>query len=168
MSLVSLWNSPASTKAARRNSRPKACVLVKNPGMLHELKAPLTFKPGRFQPPKLAFDSFCNQISLTARMHMTDIITLDCDGSLQSHGTGSGGLKVCAGVCALVCVLFSSLDVLRQAALLYVAYVELMWVAKAWLKLAKRPIPQRLGVMNINYITLTLTFWQSHILFKIV
>lgn len=96
--------------------------------MLHELKAPLTFKPGQFQQPKLAFDSFFNQISLTARMHMTNIIALDCDGSLQSHSTGSGGLKVCVCVyvCvrAPVCVFF--VDVLRQAALLYVAYVELM------------------------------------------
>lgn len=87
-------------------SRPKACVLVKNPGMLHELEAPLTFKACWFQPPKLAFDSFCNQISLTARMHKTNIIALDCDCSLQSHGTSSGGLKVCALVCVCVCVIF--------------------------------------------------------------
>ncbi len=45
--------------------------------MWHELKAPLTFKLDRFQPRKLAFDSFCNQISLTARMHTTNIIALD-------------------------------------------------------------------------------------------
>lgn len=62
---------------------------------------------------------------------------------------------MCVTVCdcvrahARACVLFSSLDVLRQAELLYVAYVELMCDAKAWLKLAKRPIPQRLDVINI-------------------
>ncbi len=145
--------------------------------MWHELKAPLTFKLDRFQPRKLAFDSFCNQISLTARMHTTNIIALDCDGSLHSHGTGSGGWKVCVTVCTrarvCVCVLFSSLDVLRQAELLCVAYVELMCDAKAWLKLAKRPISQRLDVMNINYITLTLLpydflrffFFDSHLLY---
>lgn len=87
-------------------SRPRACVLVKNPGMLPELEAPLTFKACWFQPPKLAFHSFCNQISLTARMHKTNIIALDCDCSLQSHCTSSGGLKVCALVCVCVCVIF--------------------------------------------------------------
>lgn len=142
--------------------------------MWYELKAPLTFKPGRFQPPKLAFDSFCNQISLTARMHATNIIALDCDGSLQRHTTGSGGWKVCVCERARVCVcviFFHRVDVLRQAAILYVAYVELMCVAKAWLKLAKRPIPQRLGVMNMNYITLTLLRmipWDFFIFFLVI
>jgi len=91
--------------------------------LLHEAKAPLAFKPGQFKHHKLAFDSFCNQISLTDWMHLTSIIALDCDGS--------GSLKVYVCVCVCVCVrapvcVFFFVDVLRQAALLYVAYVELM------------------------------------------